>query len=56
LAVFFVSAVRAFLFGVAAIWIWIRDGSVDLGNLGIPFLIVVAGVGVGMAFELKRHW
>lgn len=55
-AALFVLVLPLLIFGFGAVWLWIRDGSVDLGVLLIPFLIVVAGVGAGMAFEVKRRW
>jgi hypothetical protein len=55
-AVLFALVLPLIMFGFGALWIWIRDGSVDLGDLLIPFLIVVAGIGAGMAYELRKRW
>jgi len=55
-AVLFSLVLPAIMFAFGAVWVWIRDGSVDLGNLVVPFLILVSVFGVGMVYEVRKRW
>ena len=55
-ALVFALVLPAILFASAIAWLWVRDGSADVGNLVVPFVIVVVGVGVGMIYELRKRW
>lgn len=55
-ALVFAFALPAILFAFAIAWLWVRDGSVDVGSLVVPFAIVVVGLGAGMIYELRKRW
>ena len=55
-AIVFLVVLSALLFGVAAIWVWFRDGSVNLVDLFVPFLFVAIVVGIGLIYELWKRW
>ncbi len=55
-AVLFTIFLPTSLFAFGGVWLWMRDGSVDVGGLLVPFLIVVTGVGAGMIYELRKRW
>ena len=55
-AVTFVILLTLVMFAFSATWLWVRDGRVDLAWLAGGFLIIVLGLALGMAFDLRKRW